>query len=62
MILVTGATGFVGQAVIDGLISAAYDVRACSRQVDTVFHPSVSLFHTGDLSENSDWQQALQDG
>ena len=61
MILVTGATGFVGQAVIDGLISAAYDVRACSRQVDVVFHPSVRLFHTGEMSENSDWQQALQD-
>jgi len=61
VILVTGATGFVGRAVIDSLINTAYDVRACSRQIDVVFHPSISLFHTGDLSENSDWQQALQD-
>ena len=61
MILVTGATGFVGQAIVGGLLEAAYDIRACSRQADTALHRDVNLFNIGDLSENNDWRQALQD-
>ena len=60
MILVTGSTGFVGQAVIAGLLNAAYDVRACSRQYDAISRSGVHSFQTGDLSENTDWHQALQ--
>ena len=61
MILVTGATGFVGQALVGGLREAAYDIRACSRRTDIAFHRSVNLFQIGELSKNSDWRHALHD-
>lgn len=60
MILVTGATGFVGQAVVENLIIAGHDVRACSRDHAANFHSSVEVIQTGNLSENTDWNQALQ--
>jgi UDP-N-acetyl-alpha-D-quinovosamine dehydrogenase len=60
VILVTGSTGFVGQAVVDGLLNAAYDIRACSRQYDAISRSGIHSFQTGDLSENIDWHQALQ--
>jgi len=60
VILVTGATGFVGQEVVKNLIITGHDVRACARQDGIVFHPNAHIFKVGNLSENTDWHSALQ--
>ena len=60
MILVTGSKGFVGQAVVNSLLNAAYDVRACSRQDDVTSHPRIHSFQNSDLSGSTDWHSALQ--
>lgn len=48
-ILVTGATGFVGGAVIDGLLNKNVNVRALVRQHSTALPPDVEQFVIGDL-------------
>jgi nucleoside-diphosphate-sugar epimerase len=60
MILVTGATGFVGNALVEKLLSSNYQVRACSR--DNKLNTSMALkpFVVNDLSEQIDWEEALQ--
>ncbi|MBV1899527.1 MAG: SDR family oxidoreductase [Cycloclasticus sp.] len=61
MILVTGATGFVGSSIVEQLWTSGHDVRACSRQRSDSFPSAVEFIATGDLSENTEWRQALQD-
>ena len=61
MILVTGATGFVGSSIVEQLWTSGHDVRACSRQRSDSFPSAVDLITSGDLSENNDWRHALQD-
>jgi UDP-N-acetyl-alpha-D-quinovosamine dehydrogenase len=61
VILVTGATGFVGQVVVEKLITAGHDVRACSRRHAINFHSSVDVIQSGDLSGDTDWNRVLQD-
>jgi|TARA_B110000902_G_scaffold27376_1_gene29688 nucleoside-diphosphate-sugar epimerase len=61
MILVTGATGFVGRSVVEQLLNDHYGVRACSRLKNVSNSTGVELYEIGDMSESIDWHQALQD-
>jgi len=37
MILITGATGFIGRSVVEHLLNSRYAIRACSRQQSASF-------------------------
>lgn len=54
MILVTGATGFVGKALCAELAARGRPARAVSRK------PAPGCFPIGTIDENTDWSQALQ--
>lgn len=53
-ILVTGATGFLGRAVVDHLIARGRGVRAAVRR-----DPGPGAVAVGDLSADTDWRAAL---
>ncbi|OWY27287.1 UDP-glucose 4-epimerase family protein [Herbaspirillum robiniae] len=61
MILVTGATGFVGRALIQRLAAdTSIGVVAAVRRQPLDFPSSVASVQTGDLLPTTDWNQALQ--
>ncbi len=59
MILVTGATGFVGRSVVKQLLNKRYDVRACSRQDNVGMPNAAEIFTIGDMAGDTVWHQAL---
>ena len=60
-ILITGATGFVGGAVVRRLTEEKkHVVRAAVRQLSDVLPADVSQMQTGGLSKNTDYAEALQ--
>jgi len=59
MILVTGATGFVGKELISQLLAHQKSVRACVRQSSASFPDSVDIAQTGNLSPELDWTPFL---
>ena len=63
MILVTGATGFVGKNLVNFLLRENRHVRACVRrqQKDYLDSPLLEQFLVEDLSQMLDWGKALQD-
>ena len=61
MILVTGATGFVGSALVDKLVGHAnYTLRATVRQQTHQVGASVDVVPVSDLTVDTDWGTALQ--
>lgn len=59
-ILVTGATGFVGRAVVPDLLSAGYHVTAAVRRESVQFpDPEVQSLVLGPIEEVDDWGAAL---
>jgi len=54
MIAVTGATGFVGGAVVSALARSGHDVRPLSRL------PGAGMVSVGDIGPDTDWSQALK--
>ncbi|MCF6265679.1 MAG: SDR family oxidoreductase [Desulfuromusa sp.] len=61
MILVTGATGFVGSAVIGQLSPQQnFTLTAVIRQDNHSFPKSVNVVKIGDINPNTDWAAALQ--
>lgn len=58
-ILVTGATGFVGQALTDKLRSDGYSVVAAVRRESAILGGDVESVKVGNISAQTDWQQAL---
>jgi nucleoside-diphosphate-sugar epimerase len=58
LILVTGATGFVGTALCDVLSKQGYRVRRAVRSSQQVSPENANLI--GDMTQEADWQQALQ--
>ncbi len=59
MILVTGATGFVGRALIDLFVERGRAVRAAMRRTGAFTAAGASVVTVGDLSAQTDWSAAL---
>lgn len=59
MILVTGATGFVGTALIARLLADGLPVRAAIRRESALEKFKVETALVGDLSAETDWQEAV---
>jgi nucleoside-diphosphate-sugar epimerase len=57
-VLVTGASGFVGGAVVPALVAAGYEVRAASRQRPDFAAPVEAAVH-GALGPDVDWPPLL---
>jgi nucleoside-diphosphate-sugar epimerase len=61
-ILVTGASGFVGRALVTALASCNHNVRAAARRPQTCDFPkNVDVTSLGDLSKPVDWAPLLAD-
>lgn len=59
MILVTGANGFVGQALVARLVADGAAVRACVRRAPTAAMPGVRDVVRAELDAATDWRSAL---
>ena len=58
-ILVTGASGFIGRALVEGLAGAGHTVRAAMRQPADVFPRSVEVVAVSDLTRPVEWRALL---
>lgn len=59
IVLVTGASGFVGSALVASFVGAGMSVRAAARQANT-FPPGVEPVSGADLNSTFDWRAALR--
>lgn len=59
LVLVTGATGFVGRALCDALVSRGYAVQAATR-TPVSLPPPVGQITVGDVGPHTEWSQALR--
>ncbi len=59
-VLVTGASGFLGRAVVDALLAARYSVRAATRR-PSAFPGSVEAVTVPDLAGAVIWRPILED-
>ncbi len=60
-ILVTGATGFIGKALVNGCLNENHSVIAATRRQTSELPSSVSQVKILSLDSNNDWTLALQD-
>ncbi|NJC41290.1 nucleoside-diphosphate-sugar epimerase [Brevundimonas alba] len=58
-VLVTGATGFLGGAVVARLVADGRPVRAAVRQAGAPMPAGVETVSVGDLGPDTDWAEAL---
>jgi UDP-glucose 4-epimerase len=59
-ILVTGASGFVGRALVTELASVGHSLRAAMRQPADVFPRSVEVIAVSDLTRPVEWRPLLR--
>jgi nucleoside-diphosphate-sugar epimerase len=59
-ILVTGASGFIGRALVAELANAAHSVRAAMRQPADVFPRAVEVVAVSDLTRPVEWRALLR--
>ena len=60
-ILVTGASGFVGRALVEDLAAQGHRVRAAMRQPADIFSRSVEVVAVSDLARPLEWRTLLSD-
>jgi nucleoside-diphosphate-sugar epimerase len=60
-ILVTGASGFIGRALVAELANAGHSVRAAMRQPADIFPRSVEVIAVSDLTRPVEWRPLLRD-
>ncbi|ABK43495.1 NAD-dependent epimerase/dehydratase [Magnetococcus marinus MC-1] len=60
MILITGATGFVGQALIQQLVSEGHKIRALARHIPARHAPEGVQYVAGDIQIPSSLQTAME--
>ena len=60
-ILVTGASGFIGRALVAELANAGHTVRAAMRQPADIFARSVEVIAVADLTRPFEWRPLLRD-
>lgn len=58
-VLVTGATGFVGQALLAGLLVKKISVSALVRRENNLLSEEVTKIRGGDLKDAHDWQSVF---
>ncbi|ATI02454.1 MULTISPECIES: SDR family oxidoreductase [Cycloclasticus] len=58
-VLVTGATGFIGRAVTERLLSSGHSVVAAVRQSSGILGLGVKVVEVGNTSAQTDWRQEL---
>ena len=59
MILVAGASGFVGSAVVERLVHCGIETRACVRRDGACVPDGAHAMRVGDLTKSADWSEAL---
>src|SRR5688500_16057490 len=59
-VLITGASGFVGRALVADLANAGHAVRAAMRQPADVFARSVEVVAVSDLTRPVEWRALLR--
>lgn len=59
-VLITGASGFVGQALVNTLSAHGHFVRAAMRQPADIFSPGVEVVAVSDLTRSVDWWHLLK--
>ena len=59
-VLVTGASGFIGRALVADLAAAGHPVRAAMRQPADVFARSVEVVAVSDLTRPVEWRALLK--
>jgi nucleoside-diphosphate-sugar epimerase len=60
-ILVTGASGFVGRALVEDLAAQGHRVRAAMRQPADIFSRAVEVVAVSDLARPLEWRPLLSD-
>jgi nucleoside-diphosphate-sugar epimerase len=59
LVMVTGANGFVGEALVASLITKDFVVRRSVRQMTFDFSDDESVFVSGDINESTKWMDGL---
>jgi UDP-glucose 4-epimerase len=60
-VLVTGASGFIGRALVEDLNAAGHRVRAAMRQPADIFARGVEVVAVSDLTRPVEWRLLLKD-
>ena len=60
-VLITGASGFVGRALVPALSNAGYAVRAAARDPSTIPSKTIQALALPDLARPVDWRPLLAD-
>src|SRR5579872_4056859 len=62
-ILVTGANGFIGSALLQSLQTQGHTIRAAVRKIpsNAFISPFIEYCLIGDIHEQTDWSSALRD-
>ena len=59
-VLLTGATGFIGQALLPELVQAGHEVRLAVRQMAPKLGADTDQVVVGDIGPDTDWSEALR--